>query len=223
MIKILLVDDDVRNASLLIQFLEVEAFEVSYAENGGIGWKRFQTIQPDLVLLDINMPGMDGFTLAEKIREVDTKVVIFFLSDRTEKNDRLRGFSLKGNDYIPKPFYPEELVAKIRERFERAQPQSYALGNTTFTPSLCQVEYRGTATTLTLRQTQILEMLATNPNTIIDRTATLQKVWGDDSPQNSLALNVQITYLRTLLKADPDITIVSLKGRGYLLRAESRE
>ena len=74
---------------------------------------------PDLILLDVNMPAMNGFELAQRIRETDNKVLIFFLTDRTEKADRLKGFSLKGNDYIPKPFYPEELIAKIAERFEQ--------------------------------------------------------------------------------------------------------
>ena len=112
-IKILLVDDDRQNSELLRKFLEVEGYEVEYAENGRAGWEMYATSCPDLVLLDINMPLMNGFELAQKIREQDRDVLIFFLTDRTEKADRLKGFDLKGNDYIPKPFYPEELIAKI--------------------------------------------------------------------------------------------------------------
>ena len=117
-IRILLVDDDRQNSELLRKFLEVEDYEVDYAENGRAGWEMYAANRPDLVLLDINMPEMNGFELARKIREQDRDVLIFFLTDRTEKVDRLKGFDLKGNDYIPKPFYPEELIAKIRERFE---------------------------------------------------------------------------------------------------------
>ncbi len=218
MIKILLVDDDSVTSLLLKRFLEVEGFVVSYAENGAIGWEMFAAIKPDLVLLDINMPELNGFELAKKIREVDNKVVIFFLSDRTEKSDRLQGFSLRGNDYIPKPFYPEELVAKIHERFQIAE--QYKIGSTTFTPSLCQVECAGVVSTLSLRQTQILEMLCFAVGTIVDRTEILEKVWSNDSTQNSLALNVQITYLRNILKPDPQLTITSIKGRGYMLKVE---
>ena len=116
-IRILLVDDDRQNSEFLRKFLEVEGYEVSYAENGGKGWETFSAIRPDLVLLDVNMPVMNGFELAQLIRERDHDVLIFFLTDRTEKADRLKGFDLKGNDYIPKPFYPEELIAKIKERF----------------------------------------------------------------------------------------------------------
>ena len=117
-IRILLVDDDRQNSELLRKFLEVEGYEVDYAENGRAGWDMYAANRPDLVVLDINMPEMNGFELARKIREQDHDVLIFFLTDRTEKADRLKGFDLKGNDYIPKPFYPEELIAKIKERFE---------------------------------------------------------------------------------------------------------
>lgn len=116
--RILLVDDDVRNSMLLKRYLEVEGFDVTYAPDGTAGWKMYCSSRPDLILLDVNMPGMDGFELARRIREMDRDTLLFFLTDRTERDDRLKGFSLKGNDYIPKPFYPEELTARIRERLE---------------------------------------------------------------------------------------------------------
>lgn len=221
MIKILLVDDDLTNSMLLKHFLEAEDFEVVYANNGIVGWELFASYKPQLVLLDINMPELNGFELAEKIRQVDRGVTIFFLSDRTEKSDRLRGFSLKGNDYIPKPFYPEELVAKIRERFDNIvtdNPIAYYFGATCFTPSLSQIEFAGNVHILSARQSQILELLVTNKNSIVDRAYILTSVWGNDSYSNSLALNVQITYLRHALKSDSTIAITSYKGRGYILK-----
>lgn len=118
-INILLADDDVKNSLLLKKFLEAENYVVSYAPDGLTAWEMYHRQHPDLILLDVNMPAMNGFELAQRIRETDNKVLIFFLTDRTEKADRLKGFSLKGNDYIPKPFYPEELIAKIAERFEQ--------------------------------------------------------------------------------------------------------
>ncbi len=218
MIKILLVDDDPINSTLLKRFLEVENFSVLYAEDGAIGWDMFYAEKPDLVLLDVNMPKLNGFELAEKIRKVNTQVVIFFLSDRTEKSDRLQGFSLRGNDYISKPFYPEELVAKIRERFSRAITQKYDIGAMTFFPSLCQIEHNGTVLTLTFRQSQILKLLAENIDMIVERGDMLQKIWGNDSTANSLALNVQITYLRNILKPDTTLSIIAIKGYGYILK-----
>ena len=222
-INILLVDDDLKNSMLLKRFLEVEGFSVTYANNGAIGWELYNTSNPDLILLDINMPEMNGFELAEKIREVNQKVLVFFLTDRTEKDDRLKGFSLKGNDYIPKPFYPEELIAKIRERFENRtveMQRQFQIGNTLFDSNLSSVTYNGTSHTLTARQTDILLLLSQNIGAMVEREHILKTIWGDDSNANSLALNVQITYLRRILEDDARISIVSLKKKGYILQVK---
>ena len=219
-IRILLVDDDRQNSELLRKFLEVEGYEVSYAENGGKGWETFSAIRPNLVLLDVNMPVMNGFELAQLIREQDRDVLIFFLTDRTEKADRLKGFDLKGNDYIPKPFYPEELIAKIKERFEHhksAPSTRMAIGQTIFDRNLSTIEIDGVVQHLSARQSEILTILAQNIGLTVERDIILQSVWGNDSYANSLALNVQITYLRKMLEADTSISIVSLKKRGYRL------
>ena len=240
-IRILLVDDDRQNSMLLRKFLEVEGYEVCYAENGRIGWERFTESEPDLVLLDVNMPEMNGFELARRIREQNRDVLIFFLTDRTEKADRLKGFDLKGNDYIPKPFYPEELIAKIKERqrflalaseqvragglrpgmrFEQRQsPQDsrITIGRTIFDRNLSTIEIDGVRRHLSARQSDILAILAQNIGHTVERDTILQTVWGNNSYANSLALNVQITYLRKLLEPDTTLSIVSIKKRGYIL------
>ena len=223
-VRILLVDDDRQNSEFLRKFLEVEGYEVSYAENGGKGWETFSAIRPDLVLLDVNMPVMNGFELAQLIREQDRDVLIFFLTDRTEKADRLKGFDLKGNDYIPKPFYPEELIAKIKERFEHRQASLLSrmtIGQTIFDSNLSTIEYAGTVQHLSARQSEILTILAQNIGLTVERDIILQSVWGNDSYANSLALNVQITYLRKMLEADTSISIISLKKRGYILEVNN--
>ena len=216
----MLVDDDHQNSEFLRKFLEVEGYEVTYAENGRKGWEAFSAAKPDLVLLDVNMPVMNGFELARLIRERDLGVLIFFLTDRTEKADRLKGFDLKGNDYIPKPFYPEELIAKIRERFEHRQaslPSRMVIGQTIFDCNLSTIEYAGTVQHLSARQSEILTILAQNIGQTVERDFILLSVWGNDSYANSLALNVQITYIRKMLEPDTSISIVSLKKRGYRL------
>ena len=223
-IRILLVDDDRQNSEFLRKFLEVEGYEVSYAENGGKGWETFSAIRPDLVLLDVNMPVKNGFELAQLIRERDRDVIIFFLTDRTEKADRLKGFDLKGNDYIPKPFYPEELIAKIKERFEHRQPtlpSRITIGQTIFDSNLSTIEYAGTVLHLSARQSEIFTILAQHIGQTVERSYLLEHVWGNDSYANSLALNVQITYIRKLLEPDTSISIVSLKKRGYILEVNN--
>ena len=218
--KILLVDDDRRNSLFLLKFLEVEGYDVRYAENGRQGWELFRESKPDLVLLDVNMPEMNGFELLRLIREHDRDTLVFFLTDRTEKADRLKGFDLKGNDYIPKPFYPEELTAKIKERLERRQqplPSRWRLGQTVFDHNLSILETNGTQQRLSARQSDILAILAQNAGQTVERSSILQTVWGNDSYANSLALNVQITYLRKALEADATISIISIKKRGFVL------
>lgn len=220
--KILLVDDDLKNSMLLKRFIEVEGYEVAYAQNGRVGLELYHAIHPDLILLDINMPEMNGFEVARKIRETDRRVIIFFLTDRTDKVDRLYGFKLKGNDYIPKPFYPEELIAKINERFESdliSQDEEYQLGETVFRPNLSTLSYRGETHSLSVRQSEILLILARNIGKMVERETILNAVWGDASYSNSLALNVQITYLRKLL-VDPSVAITSLKKKGYIMTVE---
>ena len=224
-IKVLLVDDDLKNSMLLKRFIEAEGYEVAYATNGRVGLEMYRRARPDLILLDINMPELDGFEMARIIRQSDKRVVIFFLTDRTDKVDRLHGFSLKGNDYIPKPFYPEELVAKINERFESmtvGKEMDYRLGDTLFCPNLSSLTYAGETHSLSVRQTEILLMLAENAGKPVERDLILERIWGDASYSNSLALNVQITYLRRLLP-DPRVTILSIKKRGYILSVEAVE
>ena len=168
------------------------------------------------------MPGKNGFEVAKIIRDEDRRVLIFFLTDRTDKVDRLYGFKLKGNDYIPKPFYPEELIAKINERFESdltSQDVEYRLGEILFRPNLLTLTYKGETHSLSVRQTEILSILAANLGKVVDRDTILYAVWGDNSNSNSLALNVQITYLRKLLD-DPSVNIISLKKKGYILRVK---
>ena len=224
-VRILLVDDDRQNSEFLRKFLEVEGYEVTYAENGRKGWEAFSAAKPDLVLLDVNMPVMNGFELARLIRERDLGVLIFFLTDRTEKADRLKGFDLKGNDYIPKPFYPEELIAKIRERFEHRQASLLSrmtIGQIIFDSNLSTIEYAGTVQHLSARQSEILAILAQHIGQTVERSYLLEHVWGNDSYANSLALNVQISYIRKMIEPDTSISIVSLKKRGYILEVNKK-
>lgn len=218
--KILLVDDDLTNSMLLKRFIEAEGYEVTYASNGRIGLELYRDSRPDLILLDINMPEMNGFEVARTIRLSDKRVIIFFLTDRTDKVDRLYGFSLKGNDYIPKPFYPEELIAKINERFESdivSQEMEYRFGNTVFHPNLSTLSYDGETHSLSVRQSEILSILARNEGKLVERDVILNTVWGNASYSNSMALNVQITYIRKML-TDPAVAIISIKKKGYILQ-----
>lgn len=222
-LRILFADDDLKYSMILKRFLEKEGYEVTYAGNGAIALEQFPLIKPDLVLLDINMPLLNGFEVAEKIRETDKHVLLFFLSDRSDKADRLEGFRLKGNDYIAKPFYPEELIARIKERFEltvsdTVEEETYRFGNTVFNYSINEIRTGNSKVLITSRQAELLRLLAKHPGIAAERDILLNTVWGTASYANSLALNVQITYLRKALKNDPTVKIESLMKKGYVLR-----
>ena len=222
-LKILFADDDLKYSLLLKRFLEQEGYEVTYVGNGRMAVEQFPLVRPDLVLLDINMPGLNGFEVAARIREADKHVLLFFLSDRSDKADRLQGFSLRANDYLAKPFYPEELIARIRERFalqleETVEEETYRFGNTVFSYNTNELRTVSSKVLITSRQADILRLLALNVNQAVSRDRLLEAVWGAASYANSLALNVQITYLRKALKNDPLVKIESLMKKGYVLR-----
>lgn len=222
-LKILFADDDLKYSLLLKRFLEKEGYDVTYVGNGRMAVEQFPLVRPDLVLLDINMPELNGFEVAARIREADKHVLLFFLSDRSDKADRLQGFSLRANDYLAKPFYPEELIARIRERFalqleETVEEEIYRFGNTVFNYNTNELRTASSKVLITSRQADILRLLALNVNNAVPRDQLLEAVWGAVSYANSLALNVQITYLRKALKNDPSVRIESLMKKGYVLK-----
>ena len=228
MIKILFADDDLKYSMLLKSFLQQHGYDVTYAGNGKKAWEQFPEVKPDLVLLDINMPEMDGYEVAERIRAIDPKVLIFFLTDRTEKNDRLKGFSLKANDYLAKPFYPEELLARIEERFsmnesETIEEEVYHFGETTFCYNNNELRTRSSRVLITSRQADILRLLAKNIGNVVSKEMIQEAVWGTVSYANSLAVNVQMTYLRHALQHYVTVKIESLKKKGYVLSVISSE
>ncbi|MDM8337033.1 response regulator transcription factor [Mediterranea massiliensis] len=224
-LKILFADDDLKYSMLLKRFLEKEGYDVTYVGNGIMALEQFPLVKPDLVLLDINMPGLNGFEVAAQIRQTDKHVLIFFLSDRSDKADRLQGFQLRANDYLAKPFYPEELIARIRERFafqldETVEEETYRFGSTVFNYNTNELRTASSKVLITSRQADILRLLALNINSAVSRDLLLESVWGSASYANSLALNVQITYLRKALKNDPTVKVESLMKKGYVLRTE---
>ena len=221
-LKILFADDDLKYALILKRFLEAEGYEVHYAGNGRIALEQYPEVKPDLILLDINMPEVNGYEVARRIRETDKQTLIFFLTDRTDKTDRLEGFKVRANDYLSKPFYPEELIARIRERFDglgkEIEKETYTFGNTTFDYTNNELRTSASKTLITSRQAEILRLLAKHLNTSVNRDTILEQIWGVASYTNSLALNVQISYLRKALRNDASVQIESLMKKGYVLK-----
>ena len=221
-LKILFADDDLKYALILKRFLEAEGYEVYYAGNGRIALEQYPEVKPDLILLDINMPEVNGYEVARQIRETDKHTLIFFLTDRTDKTDRLEGFKVRANDYLSKPFYPEELIARIRERFdgldEGNEKEVYTFGNTTFDYTNNELRTLASKVLITSRQAEILRLLVKHMDSAVSRETILAQVWGVSSHTNSLALNVQISYLRKALRNDDSVQIESLMKKGYAIK-----
>ena len=221
-LKILFADDDLKYALILKRFLEAEGYEVYYAGNGRIALEQYPEVKPDLILLDINMPEVNGYEVARQIRETDKHTLIFFLTDRTDKTDRLEGFKVRANDYLSKPFYPEELIARIRERFdgldEGNEKEVYTFGNTTFDYTNNELRTSASKVLITSRQAEILRLLVKHMDSAVSRDTILEQVWGVVSHTNSLALNVQISYLRKALRNDDSVQIESLMKKGYAIK-----
>jgi two-component system, OmpR family, response regulator len=172
------------------------------------------------------MPHMDGFTLAEEIRDVDPDIPLFFLSAKTMKEDIIQGYKLGADDYITKPFDSEVLLHKIKailkrnEELNREQEnKEYTLSSYHFNPKLRQLKHEEMMQTLSPKENELLKMLCEHINDLLPREQALKKIWGSDTYFNGRSMDVYIAKLRKYLKDDTNIEIVNIHGNGFRLVA----
>ena len=185
-VSVLIVEDDRNIAELLQMYLEKEGYAVTCAHDGGQGLQKFRAIRPDLVLLDVMMPVMDGISATLKIRE-KSNVPIIFLSAKSEDTDKIAGLGFGGDDYVTKPFSPTELLARVDSLYRRVSKTSSAQKpSTKITSGRFVLDLRsrslskdGRNIELTQVEFQIMEYFFANPNVPIGRSVILHKVWGD--------------------------------------------
>ena len=225
--KILLCEDDANLGMVLKNYLELNDFDVTLERDGRLGLAAFQREHVDLCLLDVMMPHMDGFTLAEEIRDVNPDVPLFFLSAKTMKEDIIQGYKLGADDYITKPFDSEVLLLKIRAILKRnddlnkeADNKEFDLGSYHFHPKLRQLVHNGKTQTLSPKENELLKMLAEHLNDLLPREAALKKIWGSDTYFNGRSMDVYIAKLRKYLREDSNIEIVNINGNGFRLVAQ---
>ena len=219
--SILVVDDEQSITDFVSYSLMKEGFKVDVASNGEEGLRAAMHKHYDLFVLDIMLPGMDGYELCRRLRS-KTNAPVLFLSARDTELDKVVGLEIGGDDYLAKPFYPEELIARIHERFtsqlsDTVEEETYRFGHSVFNYSTNEIRTGNNKVLITSRQAEILRLLAKNLNLAVDRDLLLNTVWSSASYANSLALNVQITYLRKALRNDPSVKIESLMKKGYIL------
>ena len=220
--KILYIEDELFLGKIVRESLESRGFEVIMEGDGGKATELFKKVKPDICVLDIMLPNKDGFTIADEIRELDEEVPIIFLTAKTQTEDVVKGFSLGGNDYIRKPFSMEELIVRIKnllrnkaEAPARTQSDSVSFGNYQFQLNR-QVLHNGKEERkLSYRESELLKLLYENRDKIMDRKDILNLLWGNDSFFNSRNLDVYITKLRSYLREDPKLEIITIKGIGY--------
>jgi len=222
--KILLCEDDTNLGMVLKNYLELNDFDVTLERDGRLGLAAFQREKFDICLLDVMMPNMDGFTLAEEIRDINPDVPLFFLSAKTMKDDIIQGYKLGADDYITKPFDSEVLLLKIRAILKRNEEihkeeanAEYDLGSYHFNPRLRELSVKGRVQTLSPKENELLKMLCEYKNDLLPREAALKKIWGSDTYFNGRSMDVYIAKLRKYLKEDERLEIVNIHGNGFRL------
>jgi DNA-binding response OmpR family regulator len=220
--KILYVEDELFLGKIVRESLESRGFEVMMESDGAKVIDLFKKSNPDICVLDVMLPNKDGFTIADEIRSLNEKVPIIFLTAKTQTEDVVKGFSLGGNDYVRKPFSMEELIARIQnllrsktEQDSKPTGDSVNIGNYHFQLNRQVLTKDKDERKLSYRESELLKLLYENRDKIIDRKDILNLLWGNDSFFNSRNLDVYITKLRSYLRDDPSLEIITIKGIGY--------
>ncbi len=219
--KILYVEDEPFLGKIVKESLESRQFDVRMVADGKEVMSAFMEMKPNIAVLDVMLPGKDGYTLAKEIRQIDPNLPIIFVTAKTQTEDLIKGFEVGGNDYLRKPFSMEELIVRVNNLLQLTQKQqaspkeNIAIGKFEFAPQRYELRKGDSLRKLSHREAILLQILAENQNNNIDRKTILMRVWGDDSFFNSRNLDVYITKLRDYLKEDDAIEIITIKGIGY--------
>jgi DNA-binding response OmpR family regulator len=221
--NILLVEDDPNLGQVLKDFLEMEGFSVSLVRDGENGYIEFINSKFNICLLDVMLPKMDGFSLGNKIRKKDKDIPIIFLTAKSLKEDKLKGFDLGGDDYITKPFDEDELVRRINAILKRSSIKTedsdyiYQLGKFEYNHINLTLKINATESRITQKEGEVLHMLLQAKNNVVRREDILIKVWGENDYFMGRSLDVFITKLRKHLKVDSQVKIENVHGVGFIL------
>ena len=228
-IKIMLCEDDENLGMLLREYLQAKGFSAELFPDGEAGYRAFTKQKYDICILDVMMPKKDGFTLAHEIRQSNADVPIIFLTAKQLKEDILEGFKIGADDYITKPFSMEELVFRVEAILRRVRGKKnkessiYKVGNFTFDTQKQLLSIGEKQTKLTTKENELLALLCSHANEILQRDFALKTIWIDDNYFNARSMDVYITKLRKHLKDDPQIEIINIHGKGYKLIIPDKE
>jgi two-component system response regulator MtrA len=217
--RILVVDDDRALAEMLGMVLQGEGFLAEYSADGGEAVEKFREMRPDLVLLDLMLPGLDGIEVCARIR-AESGVPIIMLTARTDTTDVVRGLEAGADDYVVKPFNPVELIARIRARLREPQQdatETLRVGDVEIDVSAHEVRRGDQVIPLTPLEFDLLVILARKPQQVFTREVLLEKVWGYQYKADTRLVNVHVQRLRAKIERDPDrpTIVTTVRGVGY--------
>ncbi|HVN57112.1 MAG TPA: response regulator transcription factor [Bacteroidales bacterium] len=218
--KVLIAEDDRDFGNILSQYITISGFEVNLARDGKEAWEKFNADKPDICVLDVMMPEMDGFTLAEKIRQSSSDMPFIFLTAKSLKEDIVKGLKLGADDYITKPFDPEVLILRLNNILKRAYSSvndEYHISSTVLRFNTLELICGKKKEKLTLKEAQLLRYFILNKNKILAREDILTEIWGEDDYFLGRSMDVFISRLRKYVSDDTGIDIRTVRGTGFIL------
>jgi Response regulators consisting of a CheY-like receiver domain and a winged-helix DNA-binding domain len=225
--RLLVIDDDEKIISMLRRALAFEGYEVSTAVNGEEGLRRMMQADPDCVILDVMMPGIDGWEVCRRIREGGSRVPILMLTAKDDVSSRVKGLDLGADDYLVKPFALEELLARIRALLRRhsgeksGETRRLKYGDLVMDLDTREVFRGSRSIELTAKEFELLRLFMDNPRRVLSRDVIMEKIWGYDYSGESNVLEVYINMLRQKLEeAGEKRLIQTVRGAGYVLRGD---
>lgn len=219
--KILFVEDEKDLSLIVSDTLRQQGYDVMLAADGVEGLEKYRKDGADIVVADVMMPKMDGFTMARALRKLSPNVPILFLTAKSAIEDVEEGFDLGGNDYLKKPFELRELIVRIRSLLRRHGDKDettiFKIGQYVFDASTQTLTINNESTILSNFEARTLEILAANIGKTVDSSDLMNSLWQRDDPSNRNSLHGYIHKLRQALSADPSIAILNQRGFGYML------
>ncbi|MFY9154331.1 MAG: response regulator transcription factor [Prolixibacteraceae bacterium] len=220
---IFLVEDDLSFGAVLKSYLEINDFEVEWIDDGQHALPAFKKNTFSICILDVMLPNVDGFTIADEIRKLNPNVPILFLTAKNLRDDVLKGYKLGADDYITKPFDTEVLIFKLKAILKRnsgipvKENEFYQIGTYLFDYKLRILEHEQAKQKLSPKEAELLKMLCENMNELLPRETALKKIWGDDGYFTTRSMDVYLTKLRKLFAEDETIEIRNIHGSGFML------
>jgi len=223
-VKVLYLEDEPFLGKIVSESLQARGFNVKLVTSGAVLIETFYNFEPDICVLDVMVPKIDGFTLAREIRAISSNLPIIFLTAKNQISDVIEGFESGGNDYVKKPFSMEELIVRINNllalqgnAISQIDSEVRQIGAFEFYPSKFELREGSEITKLSHKENELFKILSEHINTKLDRRKVLKKVWGDDSLYNSRNLDVYIRKIRKIFEKDSKIELITLRGYGYHL------